>query len=449
MSSPSLSISERLRRFLQLFSRSRSHKSETLYDDILYLSSRTESLDELLTLFPERICAALELSSFRFFLRGRTGYVLQVPKAAEPSSIALPSSSSTVLRMKRDRNPALFTRPGAVEAETDGWQLLATASEVEILSSVDAQVLVPLEGRTGLMGFVTLARAQQRTFSRGELKFLADLGPQMGRGLETAQLVRELSEQAVERARAHRELEVAREVQEGLLPGTLPSLPGMDIATAYRSAEQIGGDYYDVFLHGDAIYTVVADVSGKGVPAALLMAALRASLHALLQQPGLSITTLIEQLNGLLYAASSNNRYATLFLSVYDPAKYTLTYVNAGHTRTLLLRADRSIRALDCGGTVVGLLPNVAYASETLTLEEGDLLFAYTDGVTEATNAAGEEWGERGLRAAILETTQLGVPTSEQLTESLLRKLNDFTGGIAQADDITLVTLRTLRPMSA
>ena len=324
----SIPIGERFRRWLRRFGTSGAESTRSAYEELLYLAGKTQSLDELLTTFPERLCTALQLASFHVFLREGNEYVLHRPTPARGPRLVLPASSSTVLRMKRDRKPAVFLDGGA-EREKDGWQLLATSSEIAALEDVKAQVLVPLEGRTGLMGFAPLSRPGRRAFSAGELRFLRDLGPEMGRGLETAQLIRTLSEQAAERVRVDRELELAREVQEGLLPRELPAISGIDVAAAYQSAAQIGGDYYDLLSVQERICLVVADVSGKGISAALLMSALRASLHTLVLQADFSVTALGERLNRLLYTGSSANRYATLFLAGYEPRTQRLTYVNA------------------------------------------------------------------------------------------------------------------------
>ena len=417
--------------------------SNMLYQEILYLSSRTQSFDELLTAFPRRICEALDLSFFHIFLREGSVYILQQPSNPEAQHVGLPASSSTVSRMRRDRKPAAFVAEATPNTQPDGWQLLAAPLELAILTSLHAQLLVPLDGRTGLMGFMTLARATDRPFTSAELHFLRELGPQMGRGLETSQLVRTLSQQAIERARAHRELEVAREVQERLLPAELPSIPSVDAAFDYRSLEQIGGDYYDFFrTPTGALCTVVADVSGKGIAAALLMASLRASLHALLLESTLPLTSLVERLNSLLYKASSSSRYATLFVCLYDPATRQLTCVNAGHNPPLLLRAGGLMERLTVGGTVVGLLPSISCESETLALGPGDTLVLYTDGVSEATNPEGAEWGESGLCAAILSVPLQPETGSAQMLERILSTLHKFTADSTQADDSTLVILR-------
>lgn len=439
MSLANPTFGERLERAFRRRPTPHAKNTKAVYEELLYLSSKTQSLDELLRTFPERVCAALELSSFHIFLREGQEYVLRRVTPAAGPRVSIAASSPIVLRMKRDRKPATVLADGS-DGERDGWQLLATPEELKVLAEVKAQVLAPLEGRTGLMGFATLGRAGGRGFSEAEMQFLRELGPEMGRGLETAKLIQAVSEQEVERARVNRELELAREVQEGLLPREIAPVPGVEVATCYRSAAEVGGDYFDVFPVVGGVCLVVADVSGKGVSAALLMAALRAALHALVEQPGLSVTALAGQLNGLLYRGSSPNRYATLFLSVYDPTTRRLLYVNAGHNAPLVLRAGGEVERLVCGGAVVGLLPGVEYASGTVQLEAGDMLAAFTDGVTEATNARLEEWGEQRLEQA-LKGHGGDAPST---VARVMAALTGFTDGSPQNDDITLVVLRVL-----
>ena len=436
-----ITLAQRLRNLFK----SRTKATQLLFEEILYLSNQVRSLDDLLKLMPERIVSALDLSSFHILLREKSSYVLQNPSSPD-AAVTLPSSCSTVSRMRRDRRPALFVPPGSKSAQSDGWQLLAEPYEIEVLQKLHAQVLLPLEGRTGLFGFATLGRTAGRTFSGAELRFLRTLGPEMGRGLETAQLIQSISQHAVEQARARRELELAREVQERLLPTDLPCIPGLDVAASYISAEQIGGDYYDIFLAPDGrACIVVADVSGKGVPAALLMATLRACLHTLMQGPPQPLTSVVESLNRLLFQSSSANRYATMVICLYDPAAHRLTYVNAGHNPPILLRADGSMHQLDTGGSVIGMLSQGSYVSETLTIACGEVLAAYTDGVTEAVNPAGEEWDTPRLEAALAEAASDTSRDAGSLVTNILKSMNDFVAGAPQNDDITLIVLKPLQ----
>ena len=430
----------RIRRAFAHIAGSRPSAVQARYDEILNQTGRTLSLDELLVLFPERVCAALNLACFDIFLRHGSRYVLERPSAPRDwPELAFPASGSTVSRMKRERKPAVFADPSAADAVPEAWQLLATPQEIAALEQLGARVLVPLEGRTGLMGFVALAPKPGKGLTQQELDFLQDLGPQMGRGLETAQLVRTISEQAVRRAHVQRELELAREVQERLLPGRLPQTPGLDVAALYHSAEEVGGDYYDLFPTSSGLLCcAIGDVSGKGVSSAILMATLRATLRALMLGAPSEVREITARLNSQLFQASSQARYATFFLALYDPATATLTYVNAGHNSPLLLRAGGPVQRLTTGGSVLGLLPGLAFEQETLTLASGDRLIAYTDGISEAVNQQGVEWEESGLLHALAAQS---ASSAEQTVAHVRQTLEAFTAGAAQADDMTLLIL--------
>lgn len=433
-----LSLKKKIVRYLQSKLIPSGYASRDLFDEILHHVGRTLSLEELLVTYPNQISSALHLSSFHIFLHLDQGYVPQGAASVLTSGYVFAASSATVLRMKRERRPSPFKK-----THPDGWQLLATSQEIAALTALGAQVLVPLEGRTGLRGFATLSKPEGKNFHRHELRFLRELSQQMGRGLETARHVKSLSEQAISRAKASRELELAREVQERLLPQALPPLPGIDAAASYKSAEEVGGDYYDLFItNNNRLCCVVADVSGKGISSALLMATLRASLRSLMidhrEDCEERATAIMEHLNNLLYEASSSSRYATLFFLIYDPAARALTYVNAGHNPPLL-RQGSSISKLECGGPVLGLIPNATYEEETLPFRTGDTLTIYTDGITEAINPREDEWGEQGLLDTILKQTS---PTAASSLQGILSTLKTFTSGTAQVDDMTLLILR-------
>ena len=428
-------LNKKIARYFNEYLVPRGYASRELFEDLLVQAGRTLSLEDLLVTFPRTISSALELSSFHILLREDTSYVPQGAARNIAPGACFPASCSTVFRMKRERKPSAFRhhRP-------DAWQLLATPQEIAALNALGAQLLLPLEGRTGLMGFATLSKAEGKTFQRHELRFLRELGLQMGRGLETATHIQSLSDETVKRAKVTRELDLAREVQERLLPQSFPKVPGIETAANYKSADEVGGDYYDLFVTtGGLLCCIVADVSGKGVSSALLMATLRASLRSLMiHHREDRATAVMEHLNRLLYEASSASRYATLVFLVYDPFGRTITYVNAGHNPPLLLHGNQ-VTKLECGGPVLGLLPNATYKEETLPFDIGDTLTAYTDGITEAVSPRGAEWGEQGLLNTLLKQTN---PSAAASMAGILSSLQNFTSGTPQGDDMTLLVLR-------
>jgi phosphoserine phosphatase RsbU/P len=258
---------------------------------------------------------------------------------------------------------------------------------------------------------------------------------------EVARLTTAIGRETAQRERLNRELEIAREVQEALFPQQLPVVPGLEYWGQCRPAREVGGDYYDFLeVPGGRFGIAIGDVSGKGVGAALMMASLEASLRALasvVDDPA----ELMERVSSLVYAASSANRYATLFYAQYDPRSRCLSYVNAGHNPPVVLRScDGSFQVfrLETGGPVIGLVRH-SYERGVFSHEAGDLVVLFTDGVSESMNVRFEEWGEEKL----IEVAKLcyGLPVAEGLRR-ILSAAQAFAAGAAQHDDMTLVVLR-------
>ena len=240
-----------------------------------------------------------------------------------------------------------------------------------------------------------------------------------------------------ERDALEREMNVAREVQRELLPRAAPRFEGLELAGVCRPAIAVGGDYYDYLRHADGRPgLVIADISGKGVPAAILMASLQASVRSLFPtaaDPG----QLHERLNNALCGSSSTARYATAFLADFDPGARRLTYSNAGHLPALVIRGAQTLRCQE-GGIPIGLFEGATYDTGALTLEPGDLLALFTDGVTEAPGPGDEEFGEDRL-ADLLRAHKGG--SLETAVQAVLDALLDW-GGPAAHDDVTLVLAR-------
>ena len=262
-----------------------------------------------------------------------------------------------------------------------------------------------------------------------------------------------LAEEAVSRAKLEREFEIAREVQERLFPQTLPNVAGVDMAAHCRPAHAVGGDYYDLIdIHGpslpeaghgcDRLGVAIGDISGKGMSAALLMASLHASLRGQVLSGTGDLGAKMANVNRLLYAASGSNRYATLFYAELDCASRTLHYVNGGHNAPALLRKEdgawRVFRLAD-GGPAIGLLAGAVYREQILHLLPGDVLLAFTDGISEAMNASEDEWGEDRMIAEAQAHADLNA---EELLQGLFRQADAFAAGAPQHDDMTLVILR-------
>jgi serine phosphatase RsbU (regulator of sigma subunit) len=236
-----------------------------------------------------------------------------------------------------------------------------------------------------------------------------------------------------------REVEIAREVQRELLPRGVPVVRGLELAGICIPAIGVGGDYYDYLpLQDERIGLVIADVSGKGIPAALLMAGLQASVRSL-ALPGVSPCEVNRRLNDMLHQSTSASRYATLFFGLYDPQDRSLHYSNAGHFPPIHLGAHGTAY-LSQGGLPIGLMPSSLYGEGRRELGLGDLLALYTDGVVETPNAAGEEFGNARLVEIL---TRHQDASLADLLARVIEAVGDWSGGGPPHDDVTLVLART------
>ncbi len=252
--------------------------------------------------------------------------------------------------------------------------------------------------------------------------------------------VGELIEEQRARQKLAHEVEVAREVQQQLFPRSLPSVPGLDLAAVCRPARVVSGDYYDfITLSPTRAAIVVADISGKGIFAALLMASLQAALRsATMFESAAGSAEIVSRLNRHLFKNTSDDRYATLFYGIYDSEAETLTYTNAGHLPPLFI-TDGSVQCLDQGGTVVGLFEDVEYSECTLQVKPGSLLVAFSDGLTEPENVYGEEFGIARLTSEVLHHRSMPAAT---IAEGLVSAVEQWAGSPEQSDDITVVVAR-------
>ena len=242
-----------------------------------------------------------------------------------------------------------------------------------------------------------------------------------------------------------RDLEIARDIQSWLLPSTPPLVPGLTIAFATRPANTVAGDYYDVFPRQagtpeeQTLLLAVADVAGKSIPAALLMATFQASLKTL-SSTGCSLPQLVSGMNNYACCNSQGGlRFTTAFLSEYQPRNRALRYINAGHNNPLLRRSSGAIERLDAGGLPLGIQPEVNYASGEVALASGDWLIIFTDGLVEAVNQAGEEYGEQRMLALLNGNTGLAP---DLLLDRMILDVNAFVGTTPQHDDITCMLIK-------
>lgn len=337
-----------------------------------------------------------------------------------------------------------FAEPRSLEDELATLGAPARVEDLpqgELRTTLEAQgarLVVPLLSGERALGFAALGDpAGGRTFGDDDLTFCAGLAAQAAVAFENAWYFTE----AVRRETLDRDLRLAGEIQARLFPEHLPQPQGWRLAARNRPASAVGGDYYDVLPVGDAesspFLLCIADVSGKGMAAALLMSNLQAALRALVGT-GHSLVSLVTRLNHLLHRASPGNKFVTALFVLVDPANGHCRYVNAGHNEGLVARAAGTLETLPSGGMPLGLFAEATFHEAEVTLAPGDLLLLYTDGINEAENPQGQELGDDRLQQALL---HLAGKPPEAVVEGLFQEVDTFAREAPQHDDITLVAL--------
>jgi len=354
------------------------------------------------------------------------------------ADVSFSASGGTAAHLARERRPA-FVYPE--DPASWLWREQVPQDEQQALGRLHAQLLLPMSVKDQLLGFLALGpKRSEEAYSASDVRLLSSVAGQTALAVENARLTQAVADEAAQRARMTREIEIAREVQESLYPQEHPDVVGLDYAGRCRPARGVGGDYFDfrVLEHG-GFGLAIGDVSGKGIPAALLMASLQASIRGQELAGSDDLGALMANVNRMIYEASPSNRYATLFYGRYDRVTRRLRFVNAGHNPPMLFRADGGLERLEAGGPVAGLLPMAAYVEGASTLGPGDRLLLYTDGISESMNAADEEWGEERLAIAV---RAAGDVDAGALLDRIFEGADAFAAGADQHDDMTLVVLR-------
>jgi sigma-B regulation protein RsbU (phosphoserine phosphatase) len=413
-----------------------AYDAERVLNELAEEVRRYTETEPLLETVARCVAETLHVDQIAMLLRRGEYFVLQQSIGISAGgNLTLPMQSSAVRYLTNSNEPARLYRE-----DPDAWYLMAGTAERYALDKMNSELLLPLPGRNRMMGVMALGpKRSEAAYSSADLKLLQSLALQTGLALEVSELARSLASEAAQRERNTREMEIAREVQERLFPQEMPELLGAKVAGFCRPALGVGGDYYDVIDLGEKrVGLAVGDVSGKGISAALLMASLRASLRGITLDSPRDFAKLMHKVNQLVYEASASNRYATFFFASYDPATRTLECVNAGHNPPVILRGQETIR-LEADGPVVGLLPFAPYTEQMMTLEPGDLLILYTDGISEAMTKDDEEWGEERMIAAARASMH---KTASEVLDDLFVAADAFTAGAPQHDDMTLLLLK-------
>lgn len=458
--------------------------------DLGQAARASASLDQLFNLVVRQIEEALQTTCVAILVRDDDSgdYVCRIStqQGGEPRG----SLSGDAFIVKRLRN--LSAPLGVNPQEFEAWtRSLASAPrqvkeerqrEIELLQQLDSRLLLQILMRNELVGIISLGpRASGRPFSAEDKRMVAAVAGQLAFIIEHSKLIGRI----VEEERLRRELALATEVQQRLFPSRPPATESLDLSGFCQPAREVGGDYFDFLkLDGGAIGLAVADVAGKGIAAALLMSIVQASLRSLAAAQSLvagnkkNLADLVREMNRLLWRSTSAASYVTFFYAQFDEESRRLSYVNAGHNPPLLLRAvgegekeparftpsratrprppsaavapavltaDESFAAgpawtkLTTGGMALGLFDGSSYEQEVVQLRSGDLLFCYTDGVTEALNVEGEEFGEERLQALLCDFAPL---PAEEVRAAVVERVLAWGRGTPQHDDLTFIVLK-------
>jgi sigma-B regulation protein RsbU (phosphoserine phosphatase) len=302
-------------------------------------------------------------------------------------------------------------------------------------TKIRSVLCVPLKVKNRMIGLISLFNKKTEVFTPDDQRLLSIVAMQSAQVIESARLYQE--ERKLQQM--EEDLKTAKNIQLSLLPKENPSLPDVDIAGFTLPAREVGGDYYDfINVDSDRLGIVIADVSGKGMPAALLMANLQATLR------GQALTNhapsqCVAKSNSLLCRSVEKGKFVTLFYGILNTREKSFAYTNAGHCYPLIFNPKGKIKTLEKGGLILGMLDNYPYQEEKVNLEPGELILLFTDGITEAFNERNEQFEEERLIKVVQENLRLNA---KEISQQILNNVIAFQKEVPQSDDLTLVVVK-------
>jgi sigma-B regulation protein RsbU (phosphoserine phosphatase) len=304
-----------------------------------------------------------------------------------------------------------------------------------------ATVAVPIKGNNAVIGVLAAGDRETRegdvgAFEANELRLLSLFANQVAIALENARLHKE----ALEKQAMQRELDLAATIQSDILPKSIPIVEGIELAALSRPAKQVGGDYHAFFQREGTLTTVVADVAGKSMPAALLVSAFHAAIQLLFAE-GRELGDIATELNRHIHSWSAENKFITMIMITIDPEAETIQFVNAGHNPCYVVNGER-IEQLRSHGLPIGILGPSTYMTQTRPFAAGSTVVLYSDGITEAENAAGDEWGNDALEELLARHAN---SSPNELRDAIAEAVDAFVADAPQKDDETLVVARTAK----
>ena len=369
----------------------------------------------------------------------------------EQGSITLVSSdeAAPMKTLVRGADSSYGTMPYNIGVNLTGWMIknqepllindLRTDSRFRSLreteSNIKSILSVPLKVKDRLIGSVNIFNKLKGTFTNDDQRLLSIIATQSAQVIENARLY----EEEREKERLVRDLITAREIQMSLLPDKNPQLPGVDIAGRSIPAFEVGGDYYDFVPLGDnRLAIALGDVSGKGIPAALLMSNIQAALRSQASTSPLP-KSCITHVNSLIHSCTSPEKFVTLFYGIFDANNKSFQYTNAGHNPPILLDPLGAYSTLDRGGIVIGAVSQFPYEEDSIDLKTGHILVMYSDGITEIQDENEEQFGEERMMQIVREHADL---TAAEISERIIDRVHAFSSKNPQQDDMTLIVLK-------
>jgi len=401
-----------------------SYDAQQILEELAAKTLNTGNRDGLALLLQQNIWEALHPRSMFVYLRSNNGELLAYAGNPPPEAMTLSSTGAGIAELA-ERDEPLESLP----EEIHKTQLAPLAPEC----------LVPIRGSGGatLTGVVVLGhRLSEEPYSSSDKRLLASVASQAGIAMRSITLAEQMADQMEAERRTEQEMQIARQVQSRLLPQQVPSLKTLDCCGKCIQTRAVGGDYYDFLDFGSGrLGLVLADISGKGMSAALLMANLQANLRGQYALALEDVPHLLRSVNELFYRNTGTSNYATMFFAIYDDVTRRLRYVNCGHNPPILVRASGDIERLTATATVLGLFEEWDCTVAECELASGDVLVIYTDGISEAGPTEEEEFGEEHL---ILTTRKHQQQSASEILDNILSEVQQFSRS-KQADDMTLI----------
>ena len=431
-----------------------------IFFDLGQGSQHVATIDQLYQRVAEKVRIALDASNAAIFIRDDVSgnfnlRVLSRQGGAAENDCGHPlqlSKRAFVVRRLMNLSTPLLIEPKEIETWSQALNSVLPstreerASEHEVLRAIKSTLLVQIRQKNELVGILSFGPRQRGfQYSTADRELLMSIAAQLALIIDNARL----TERMVAQERMRRELALAAEVQQRLLPSCAPKGVGMEIAGFCEPARGVGGDYYDFINFDDStqLGLAIADVAGKGMPAALLMSTVQATLRSLTARNGSSspahseLSSIVSKLNRLLFNSTNGEHYVTFFYATFDEATQLLTYVNAGHNPPIYIQADSDleVRQLTSGGLVAGAFEDAVYEQETVQMKPNDLLFLYTDGLTEALNVDGEEFGTSRIMDTLKSIKTL---SADQIRDVVVRHVKEWCTGMSLYDDLTFVVMK-------